>query len=131
MLYIFIVSVVLILSLKYAFSNFIKTKYKVKSSEIQEIKSDALDKPVWFLIVLFIAIYLVIMLEYNIIFIIITLLLVVGEFLYGLKKVKKLNENKYIIYYIGESVISFLLIILLIIKICFIFKWKIKTTANY
>lgn len=131
MLYIFIVSVVLILSLKYAFSNFIKIKYKVKSSEIQEIKSEALDKPAWFLIVLFIAIYLVIMLEYNIIFIIITLLLVVGEFLYGLKKVKKMNENKYIIYYIGESVISFLLIILLIIKICFIFKWKIKTTANY
>lgn len=131
MLYIFIVSVVLILSLKYVFSNFIKMKYKVKSSEIQKIKSEALDKPVWFFIVLFIAIYLVIMLEYNIIFIIITLLLVVGEFLYGLKKVKKLNENKYIIYYIGESVISFLLIILLIIKICFIFKWKIKTTANY
>lgn len=119
MTYILIVSLIVTLILQCIFSNFMKKKYKITSSEFRDIKFKTLGVPIWLFIVLFIALYLIIAFEYNTISIVIALISIACDFIYGLKKIKKLNEKKYTIYYIGESTISILLIILLIINMFF------------
>lgn len=118
-MHLFIVLTTGILILKYMFINYMYKEYKITNSEFKKIKSKTKNKSIYFFIILFIFLYLVVEFKYNIYIILIVLVISVWEFIYGLTKIKELDEHKYTLYYIVEELISFLILLSVIVLIIF------------
>ncbi|CEK29381.1 hypothetical protein JGS6364_00271 [[Clostridium] sordellii] len=116
---VYFTSLIGIFSLYFIFTIFMKKKYKITNSQFQEVKSKNINRPVALLIILGILLFIVITLENNT-FTVITLgVLLMIDFIYGLRKIKILNEYKYTLYYIGDEVTSLLFAILLMTTMIF------------
>ena len=111
MTYIFLIILGIVWILKYAFSKFMERKYNITNSEFQKIKDEIINKPRYILIFLVVLLYLLISAKSNIYITIIFLVVItIGEFIYGLIKIKKSNKDIYTLYYIGDELISSLII---------------------
>lgn len=112
MIYIFLIILAIVWILKYTFSKFMEMEYNITKSEYQKIRKEIANNNIYFIIFLIIVVFILITTKYSIYASIILIIIVsVGEFIYGLIKIKKLDKNRYTIYYIGDELISFLLMI--------------------
>lgn len=108
------ISLIILFISRYIFTIFMKRKYKVTSLEFQKIKSKNINRPIYFLIILAIVLFIVITLENNIYTMLILGVILIVDFIYGLRRIKRLNEYKYTLYYIGDEAVSFLFFILML-----------------
>ncbi|CEQ10644.1 Uncharacterised protein [[Clostridium] sordellii] len=112
-MYLFIALISGVLILKYMFINYMNKEYKITNSEFKEIKSKTIKKPIYLVIILAVLLYLVINFKYKMCFLIIVIVVLIWEFVYGLTEIEKLNEDRYTLYYIGEEIISSILLVVI------------------
>ncbi|CEQ10648.1 Uncharacterised protein [[Clostridium] sordellii] len=112
MIYIFLIILAIVWILKYAFSKFMEREYNITKSEYQKIREGIVNNNIYVIIFLIIVVFILITTKYSIYASIILLIIVsVGEFTYGLIKIKKLDKDRYTLYYIGDELISSLIMI--------------------
>lgn len=101
-----------VLIIIYIFTKYMMIKYNITRKEFQNIKLKYIKRSTYFIIVSVIALFTIIMKGYNIYTTIMAVLLVIGDFIYGLIEIKKLNEYKYNLYYIVYEFLTFLCFLL-------------------